>query len=139
VYILDTDTLTLVHADHSKVTERRREVPSADVAISIVTRIEMLRGRIDFMLKADDGAQLLRAQALFRQTEDRLARITTIPFDAVAAAEFDRLRVAKVAAKIGRADLLIASIALARRATLVTRNLRHFRQVPGLTLDDWSR
>jgi tRNA(fMet)-specific endonuclease VapC len=39
--------------------------------------------------------------------------------------------------KIGRADLLVASIALANRATLVTRNLRHFREVPGLSLENW--
>jgi tRNA(fMet)-specific endonuclease VapC len=34
--------------------------------------------------------------------------------------------------------MLIASIALGQRATLVTRNLRHFRQIPGLTLENWA-
>ncbi len=38
---------------------------------------------------------------------------------------------------MGRADLLIASMALARRATLVTRNVRHFPPVPGLTVENW--
>lgn len=38
---------------------------------------------------------------------------------------------------IGRADLLIASIALTQRATLVTRNLRHFRHIPGLSFANW--
>ena len=32
---------------------------------------------------------------------------------------------------------LIASITLARRATLVTRNLRHFRQIPELKTVNW--
>jgi tRNA(fMet)-specific endonuclease VapC len=41
--------------------------------------------------------------------------------------------------RIGRADLLIACIALAHDATVVTRNIRHFRQVPGLKIVDWSR
>ena len=35
-------------------------------------------------------------------------------------------------------DLLIASIALAQRATLVTRNLRHFRQIPALNVENWA-
>ncbi|MFQ5595922.1 MAG: hypothetical protein ACE5HA_17400 [Anaerolineae bacterium] len=39
--------------------------------------------------------------------------------------------------KISRADLLIASIALAHRATLVTRNVRHFERVPGLIVTNW--
>ena len=59
------------------------------------------------------------------------------PIDDAAAAEFDRLREHKKLKKIGRGDLLIASIALANRATLVTRNQRDFRLVPGLQLDNW--
>ena len=32
----------------------------------------------------------------------------------------------------------IASIALVTQATLLSRNLRHFRRVPGLTVEDWT-
>jgi tRNA(fMet)-specific endonuclease VapC len=138
VLILDTDTLTLVHAGHPKVLERRTSVPTSEIAISIVTRIEMLRGRFDFLLKAADGNHLLRAQRLLQLTDERLAEIVIIPFDARAATEFDRLRDDKKLKKIGRADLLIASIALAHQAMLVTRNRKHFRVVPGLALDDWT-
>jgi predicted nucleic acid-binding protein len=40
--------------------------------------------------------------------------------------------------KIGRTDLLIAAISLSARATLVTQNLRHFQQNPGLRLENWA-
>jgi len=40
--------------------------------------------------------------------------------------------------KIGRADLLIASIALASSATLATRNLKDFAFVPGLRTENWA-
>jgi tRNA(fMet)-specific endonuclease VapC len=40
--------------------------------------------------------------------------------------------------KIGRADLLIAAFAMANRAVLVTRNLKDFRQVPGLRIENWA-
>jgi len=33
---------------------------------------------------------------------------------------------------------MIASIALARRATLVTHNTREFNRVPGLSIVDWE-
>jgi tRNA(fMet)-specific endonuclease VapC len=60
-----------------------------------------------------------------------------VPFDEGAAGELDRLRGIKEARGIGHADLLIASIALARRAVLVTRNRRHFVRIPGLSVVNW--
>jgi tRNA(fMet)-specific endonuclease VapC len=89
------------------------------------------------VLKAADGEQLLRAQEWLRRTEDDLTRFRVIPLNAAAGAEFDQLRMNKKLKKIGRADLLIAAITLANRATLVSRNLKHFRQVPGLQVENW--
>jgi tRNA(fMet)-specific endonuclease VapC len=59
------------------------------------------------------------------------------PINDAAATQFDQLGLNKRLKKIGRADLLIAAIALAHGATVVTRNLRHFRQVPGLQVENW--
>jgi tRNA(fMet)-specific endonuclease VapC len=72
------------------------------------------------------------------QTERQIQGLVVLPFDARSVAEFDRLRQIKNLKRIGRADLLIASIALGQRATLVSRNLRHFRQISGLTLENWA-
>jgi tRNA(fMet)-specific endonuclease VapC len=60
-----------------------------------------------------------------------------VPLDARSTMAFERLQLIKGLKKIGRGDLLIASIALAHGATLVTRNLKHFRQVPQLRLVNW--
>jgi len=38
---------------------------------------------------------------------------------------------------IGDFDMIIASIALEHNEKLVTRNLRHFRKVPGLAVEKW--
>ena len=38
---------------------------------------------------------------------------------------------------IGDADLRIASIALDRDLTVVTGNVRHFKKVPGLAVENW--
>jgi tRNA(fMet)-specific endonuclease VapC len=137
VIILDTDVLTLQIYGHPTIEERLRRATD-DVRTTVVSRIEVLRGRFDAVLKAADAGQLLTAQRRLVDAERRLGELVIEPFDPAAAAEFDRLRSTKSLKKIGRADLLIASIALARRATLVTRNRRHFRPIAGLALDDWT-
>ena len=137
MHLLDTDTLTYLYAGHPRVERNLRELDDEEVAITVITRIEMLRGRFDFMLKAATGADLLRAQQLLARTEDLLDQMPVVSITEASAAEFDRLRNVKGLRKIGRADLLVASIALAHRATLVTRNLRHFDQVPRLRVVNW--
>jgi len=137
MYLLDTDTLTHLHKGHPRVIDRLNRVTDPNVSTTIITKIELLRGRFDYALKAATSAELLRAQQLLARTEQLLEEITIIPFDQDAAVQFDRLRKVKSLKKIGRADLLIASIALANRATLVTRNVRHFRKVPSLKVENW--
>jgi tRNA(fMet)-specific endonuclease VapC len=136
--ILDTDILSLFFADHPRVTERfRRE---QDMVVStIVSRIEILVGRFASVMKAEDGDHLLQAQEWLRVSEeDDLPTVPLLRFNSAAAAEFDRLRLNRKLKKIGRGDLLIASIALAHRSTLATRNVRDFRQVPGLRVENWA-
>jgi tRNA(fMet)-specific endonuclease VapC len=135
--LLDTDTFSLHQFGHPRVAERiagASEIP----AITIITQIEALRGRYDAVLKAEDGTRMLRALQGLERTIQHLALFKIVPFDAAAAAEFDRLRENKKLKKIGRADLLIAASAQANRATLVTRNLKDFRLVPGLQVENWA-
>ena len=135
--LLDTDTLSLLFAGHPRVAERFRQTTD-EVATTIISRIEILEGRFASVMKAADGEQLLRAQQWLQQTEGNLATVPLLLIDTAAAAEFDKLRADKKLKKIGRADLLISSIALSRRARLVTRNRRHFGQVPGLSVENWA-
>ncbi len=139
MFVLDTDILTLLFAGHSRVVSRRDHVRSADIATTVVSRIQSLQGRFQFLLKAATGADLLRAQSLLDGTLRALAKVETLlPIDVLAAAEFDGLRQHKKLRKIGRGDLLIAAITLANRATLVSRNLKDFRLVPGLQVENWA-
>ena len=137
MHLLDTDTLTHLHAGNTAVAERLRTLDDAIVGITLITKIELLRGRIDYVLKANAGTDLLRAQRLLERTEELLSQLLIISFDLKAAEQFDRLRAIRSLGKVGRADLLIASIALSNRAVLVTRNLRHFKQIPGLIVVNW--
>ena len=137
MYLLDTDTLTHLYAGHPLVTARLRALTDPAVGTTVITRLEMLRGRMDYVMKAATGTDLLRAQQLLARTEALLEQIIIVPLDTAAALQFDQLRQLRSLRKIGRGDILIASIALAQRAILVTRNLRHFKQFPGLKLENW--
>jgi tRNA(fMet)-specific endonuclease VapC len=136
MYLLDTDTLSALHRDNPQVVMHVDQANDT-VAITIITRLEILRGRVDHVLKAATGAEVLRAQQWLDHSEALLALIEIVPFDATAAQIFDGLKAAQSLRKVGHADLLIASIALANRVTLVTRNLRHFHSIPRLSVENW--
>ena len=78
MYVLDSDTLTLVYTSHPRVTSRRNSIPSGQIAITVVTRIEVLQGRFDFLLKASTVAELLRAQEWLYRTDQLIAAVPTI-------------------------------------------------------------
>jgi len=65
---------------------------------------------------------------------------TPLPFDDSAAAAYGGMRaeLERRGTPIGPNDLMIAAIALANRATLVTHNIREFERIAGLVLLDWE-
>lgn len=73
---------------------------------------------------------------------DRLAE-SLVPqdFDIDAADEHGRLAadLAKRGTPIGAFDAMIAAHALALKLILVTNNEKHFRKVPGLKIENWTR
>jgi tRNA(fMet)-specific endonuclease VapC len=137
MFVLDTDTFTHLLHGHERVTLRGSQV-TEEVVLTAVIRIEVLQGRFASVLKAEDAEQLLLAQQRLAQSERQLASFAVLPIDAAAAAAFDRLLGTKGLKKIGRGDLLIASIALGNKATVVTRNLKDFQKVPGLQVENWA-
>ncbi|MGV2390469.1 MAG UNVERIFIED_CONTAM: hypothetical protein LVR29_26230 [Microcystis novacekii LVE1205-3] len=68
MYLLDTDTLTHLHAGNTNVINRLESLQDEEVALTIVTKVEILRGRIDYLLKAFSGRYLLKAQELFSRS-----------------------------------------------------------------------
>ncbi len=134
--LLDTDIYSLLNQGHPRVTVRA--AAEGEFAITIVTRIEVLKGRFASILTAADANELLSAQHWLEIAEADLFRQLIVPFNSSAADVFDQLRSNKRLRQIGRADLLVASITLAQQATLVTRNVRHFKMVSGLKIENWA-
>jgi tRNA(fMet)-specific endonuclease VapC len=139
IYTLDTNIISDLLKGSPSVTARLRAVPVTDpVTITPVAWFEVIRGRLAAVVTAADAEQLRTAVDRFVADRKRLDRFPTLDFIPAVGDHFDLLRVNKKLKKIGREDLLIACFALAHRATLVTRNLKDLRLVPGLRVENWA-
>ena len=91
-----------------------------------------LAGAIHGQARCARTSEILRAAC---RIVPLLCRLAHLPFDDVAADRFQSLRAQRI--RIGTMDLKIASIVLVQDATLLSSNLRDFRQVPGLRVEHW--
>jgi tRNA(fMet)-specific endonuclease VapC len=79
---------------------------------------------------------LARSYERLAQSVTRLAAFRILVFDLPAIARYDQLKATRL--NVRKMDLRIAAITLDAGATLVSRNLRDFGRVPGLSVVDWS-
>ena len=129
-YLLDTDTASYsIRGSSSALDARLAKVAARDMAISVITRAELLFG----LEKRGNPRGLARVVHAF------LDRMTILPWDNAAADAFAKVRaqLERQGTPIGFADTMIGAHALALKAALVTNNLKHFQNVRGLTLENW--
>src|SRR5688572_26166194 len=115
---------------------RLNQHPLSAIFVSIVSFLEQALGANAYINRAGSTADVVDG---FRLLSGRLAEYSVaqvLDFDAVAAQQFDQLRAQRI--RLGTMDLRIASIALANNMRVVSRNLRDFQRVPGLTVEDWA-
>jgi tRNA(fMet)-specific endonuclease VapC len=139
MYLLDTDCQSLLDRDNPearRLTERLLFVRSEEVAVTIVTYEEQMRGWLAWIAQAKTMEMQVEGYARLRRHVDRFRIIPVVDFNAAAASEFERLR--KEGIRVGTMDLKIASIALVHGATVLTRNLRDYNKIPGLSCADWT-
>jgi tRNA(fMet)-specific endonuclease VapC len=77
-----------------------------------------------------------RAKTL-KDARDLLGLFATLSLDYESGRIWGELAHAVKSDTIGDRDLFIASIALANKQTLITRNRKHFERVPGLQVEGW--
>ena len=138
--LLDTDHMTALEWGSGeawiKLTSRLQEIPPFEVFTSIISYEEQTRGWLAKIAQARTSDDQIRAYSRLRRQFENYRDVPLLDFDQLAATEFAKLRNQKI--RVGTMDLRIASIALANSATLVSRNLKDFRQVPGLAVEDWT-
>jgi toxin FitB len=136
--ILDTNVLSALMrmAPEAPVVAWLDRQPAESVWITSITLFEARLGLA--LLPASRRRQTLEASFARLLKEDLENRV--LDFDSAAATE--AALVAAERQKAGRPvdmrDTQIAGIALARRATLATRNVRHFRDLKVPIVDPWA-
>jgi tRNA(fMet)-specific endonuclease VapC len=111
-------------------------VTGDDVRLSIVTLREIMEGRIHEISRAKPPQKTIDAYNGLRTSAAFIASYAVEPFTLGSLARFEVLT--KLRLNVAKDDLRTAAIALEAGAIVVTRNLRDFRRVPGLTCEDWS-
>ena len=130
MYLLDTDICVyIIKKKPEQVLKKLVQQDIAHVAISSITLSELEYGAE----KSPYREQEKRALAEF------LAPLTVLPYAEDAAACYGEARawLEKQGTSIGPMDLLITAHALSVKATLVTNNVREFKRVPGLKVENW--
>lgn len=128
-YLLDSNAVIAALNDaNGPLSRRLRSLPPEDVCISAVVMHELYFGAFRSQRRE---ANLARVDAL---------RFEVLPLDVEDARHAGEIRalLADRGTPIGAYDVLIAGQARSRNLVLVTRNLREFERVPGLTVENWQ-
>lgn len=137
--LLDTDHLSVLTypggAGYVHLTARMQAAGIQTFATTVVCVEEQLRGWLAFIHRLRDIRKQIPAYARLGRVFDFLRDWRIVPFDDPAADEFQRLRKQRI--QIGTQDLKIASIALVQNALLLSANMRHFRRISGLHVENW--
>ncbi len=136
LHVLDTDTLVLFQEGHGEVCRRVLSKPVDELATTAITVEEQLSGWYTLLRRAKDARQLAHAYQRLVDTVQVLGQFHILSFTEPAIDRFIYLKGLKLGVK--HADLRIAAITLEHGGTLVTRNVRDFREIPDLPIVDWS-
>ncbi len=136
LYVLDTDHVTLHQRNHLLLHRRMATLSARDLAVTIVTAEEQMRGWLKLIRRATSRERIVTAYRGLRIALEYYGSIRLLDFDPMAAAQFKRLRRQKI--RIGTRDPRIGATVLASGGTLLTRNRRDFDRIPGLVSEDWS-
>lgn len=136
LYVLDTDILSLYQDNHPIVCPRVDARPEHELAITVITVEEGLAGWYTGLRRARRRDQWPPLYEGLAEQVDFLARWQKLLFPLTAIARYEHLLTLHL--NVGRNDLRIAAITLEHGGVLVSRNLRDFRRVPNLLVEDWS-
>lgn len=131
IYLLDTNVcIHLLNEKHPSILQHFRLHSPTDIALCSVVKAELLYGARRSQ-RIEANLQLLKAF---------FAPLQSLAFDDECAEHYGQIHADLLSQgkPIGPNDTLIAAIARAHDATLITHNTSEFGRVAGLRLEDWE-
>jgi tRNA(fMet)-specific endonuclease VapC len=131
-YLLDTNAcVDYLNGRYPAVTRRVQQAVPEDLCVSSVAVAELRYGAEKSTRPRENHARL---DVLFGE-------IAALSFDAEAAAAYGRIRATleRTGIVIGPYDLQIAAHGVSLGLVVVTDNVREFRRVKGLKVENWRR
>ena len=128
-YLLDTNIVIYVLKRHPPKVSRAFQSHAGQLAISSITLAELLHG-------AEKSAA---AEKNLRIIEDFCSRLEILEYGQKAAAHYGAIRATleRKGITIGVNDLHIAGHARSEGLILITNNMREFKRVEALQLENW--
>ena len=138
--LLDTDHLSVLQWEEqpacNRLLERLDRLPPDDIATSIVSIHEQAQGWLAYLNRSRKRAHVVTAYIKLESIWRWFLRMNVLSYTDEAEVRYAELK--RQCRRLKTLDLRIASVALTTDSTLLSRNLRDFRQVPDLVVEDWT-
>jgi tRNA(fMet)-specific endonuclease VapC len=130
-YLLDTNIcIYIAKQKPSGVLARLQRLRPGDVGMSVITYLELVCGAWKSQHREENLERIKDLELL----------IPVLPMDASAGLHYGQVRaeLERKGSPVGAYDLLIAAHALSLGLTLVTNNVREFRRIEQLRVENWA-
>ncbi|MDR0447684.1 MAG: PIN domain-containing protein [Treponema sp.] len=128
IYMLDTDTVSFIVRKNPAVIRNLIKHEEDEICISAISYAELRF-----------GLEKKGSERLFNETSVITEKLSIINFDESQSELYGKIRLEleKTGVALGDMDMLIAAAALSTGAILVSHNVKHFRKIEGIIVEDW--
>jgi len=130
IYLLDTNTcIYFLNRNSERIVSQFKRFSPSVIKLASITAAELFSGAEKSKAKKKNWTIIEKFVSTFE----------IIPFEEKSSKAYPTIRASleKAGIPIGPMDLLIASISIANNFVLVTNNVKEFKRVKGLTLENW--
>jgi tRNA(fMet)-specific endonuclease VapC len=130
LYLLDTNTcIYFLNRSSERIVSQFKKYSPSEILLSSITVAELFYGAEKSKARKKNWAVV----------EEFVSNFNIVPFDEKSCQTYAKTRASleKSGLPIGPMDLLIASISIANNYILVTNNIKEFKRIKGLKLENW--